>query len=154
MWLNPGQIVKRVRLGGPEVVLLFQRAVAAVVGAGGNGDNPHTLPQTLYWALDTYFSCICLFDLYRNPRGRYKQYPSLVGEELEGGEGRHFLQSLDQLGDLNPSLHGPLITATHALAEAVKYRTESSLSSPWISVQMQGWQVPDRVLTLPRCPDH
>ena len=42
MWLNPGQIVKRVRLGGPEVVLLFQRAIAAVVGAGGNGDNPHT----------------------------------------------------------------------------------------------------------------
>lgn len=27
MWLNSGQIVRRVRLGGPEVVLLFQRAV-------------------------------------------------------------------------------------------------------------------------------
>ena len=34
MWLNPGQIVRRVRLGGPEVVLLFQRAVLAVVGGG------------------------------------------------------------------------------------------------------------------------
>lgn len=27
MWLNSGQIVRRVRLGGPEVVLLLQRAV-------------------------------------------------------------------------------------------------------------------------------
>lgn len=50
------------------MVLLFQRAVVAVVVVGGNGDNPYTLPQTLYWALDAYFSCICLFDLYRNPR--------------------------------------------------------------------------------------
>lgn len=31
MWFNLGQTVRRVRLGGPEVVLLFQRAVVAVV---------------------------------------------------------------------------------------------------------------------------
>lgn len=83
--------------------------------------------------------CICLFGPYSNPTGRHIDYPALADEELEGGEGCHLPKVTQLVRDLEFRTPDPPYNSYMTLWwKKFKSRRTSSLSSPWIHVQMPG----------------